>query len=168
MAEAAKKKTTPKPKELTDSQAIKQATELKISTVGDFKKRVQAIVQLPSGLVVKLRNPGGLSAFMGSSTIPNGLMPLVTKQLSKGGTEQDEAKILEEIDKDPQLVLQMSQMMDSVTLKCIVEPTIHEAPESEEDRSDDLLYVDEIDMSDKHYIYNWITSGVTELEPFRK
>ena len=64
-----------------DAQA---AEALKISPVGEFKTRMGGTMQLPSGLVVKTRNPGGLQAFLTGGTIPNHLMVIIKEALDKG------------------------------------------------------------------------------------
>jgi len=163
-----------------------KAEELKISTVGDFKKRISAVVELPSGAVVKLKNPGGLRVFMGKGKIPNSLLPIISQALDRGTTEGMGEELAQKLkDGDTELLDDMNQMMDSVTLMAVVEPPIlpvptqadveennrrfPEAPvEDPEDlRSEDLLYVDEFPDEDKQFIFAWITSGVKDLETFR-
>ena len=153
------------------TKAVKKATELKISTVGDFKKRLGGLTELPSGMVVRLSNPGGLAAFMGTSAIPNGLMPLVTKQLkaSKGDADKiNEEDLHKELENDPKLLQEMTVMIDHVAIRCIVEPQCHPTPKAGVERDEDLLYVDEIPMMDKQFVFSWLTTGVKDLEPFRK
>lgn len=149
--------------------AVKKATELKISPIGDFKKRIGGIIKLPSGLVVRYNNPGGLTAFMGSSTIPNGLMSIVNKSLKgSDNPEGEEAALIKEAEENPEFLEQMAQMLDSVAVRCIVEPFCNPIPAPGEVRADDKLYVDEIDLADKQFIFELITSGVNELNSFRK
>lgn len=161
--------TTPK-KTSTKASTAKEAVELKISPIGDFKKRLGGITELPSGLVVRLHNPGGLNAFMGSSTIPNGLMPLVSKQIknAKAGKGVDEVALGKEIEANPELMLQMTQMIDAIVIRCVVEPEVQPVPDDFGARNPDVLYVDELMGDDKQFIFKWLTSGVTDLEPFRK
>ena len=165
---------TPK-KTVAKTSAIKQANELKISTVGDFKKRIGGIFELPSGMVVRLRNPGGLAVFLSSGTIPNSLMSVVTKALknNQAGVDVENnpevaAELESIIDEDPQALAQMSIMMDSIAVKCMIEPLCHPVPADGEERSEDLLYADEVELQDKQFMFRWISSGVKDLEPFRK
>src|SRR3954453_22167561 len=62
----------------------KAAEERKISQIGDYKKRMGGIIELPSGFFVKVKNPGGLRAFMDSGSIPNSLMPIIQESLNRG------------------------------------------------------------------------------------
>lgn len=148
--------------------STKKATELKISPIGDFKKRLGGITELPSGLVVRLHNPGGLSAFLDNGAIPNSLMTVVTKHLKEDQAGVDEEGIMDEATTNPEFLEQMTKMMDSIAMKTIVEPVVNPLPGEGEKRSDELLYVDEIPFGDKQFIFEWITSGVKALEPFRK
>lgn len=163
---AAKKPTAKKP---TEADLVQEANTRKISPVGNFKKRLGGITELPSGEVVRLHNPGGLAAFLGTGTIPNGLMPLVQEQLSKSknNTPLNEEELSQKIEADPSLILEMSDMIDGVTIRCLVEPQCHPIPGLGEERSDDLLYVDEVSMGDKQFIFSWLVSGAKDLEPFR-
>lgn len=172
MAAKSPAKKTPKPQE--------------VSKVGDFKKRSGGLMELPSGLVAKLKNPGGLAAFAGTDTIPNSLMNIVSQSLdANSGKGVDQSKLVEQIKKDPETLNQMGNMLDSIALKTFVEPRLYPVPTDEalkvwnqehpdnmlshpeELRSDDRVYVDEVDTVDKQYIFQWITSGVADLERFR-
>lgn len=144
-----------------------RAKELKISQVGDFKKRLGGVMELPSGLIMKLRNPGGLSVFLSNGTIPNSLMEIIQGHIDAGqGVEPKDIATPEGM--DPKLLAEMIETLDSITMTCAVEPVIHPKPESEEDRADDKLYVDEIPDDDKMFIFQWVTGGTSDLETFRK
>jgi hypothetical protein len=176
---------------MASGNPAKKAAERKISQVGDFKKRVESIQELPSGLVVKLRNPGGLKAFIGSkngkNSIPNSLMPIIQKALKSGQGVDIEKELLKDGEMDMDLVQDMLGMMDGIAIQCLVEPRLYpeltqkdldkhneELPEDEqltdpeELRRDDRLYVDELPQDDKQFIFSWISSGVTDLESFRQ
>lgn len=147
-------------------KAQKDAELSRISQIGDFKKRIGGIFELPSGLVVKLRNPGGLSAFLDSENIPNALLAIVQKAL-KTGQKVDPEEFLSDDGIDAEMLKSVTFMFDAVAIKAMVEPRVHPAPETEDDRRDDMLYVDELPQDDKQFIFNWVTSGVKDLEPFR-
>lgn len=114
----------------------KAAEQRKISQVGDFKKRLGGIQELPSGLVVKLKNPGGLNAFISEGILPNALMEPIQTALAKGKkpTEQQVMGALAKdgkIDKDT--LADMMSMIDAVALKTIVEPKIFPIGQAEID-----------------------------------
>lgn len=150
------------------SKAAQEAEMMRISQIGDFKKRMGGTQELPSGFVVKVRNPGGLQAFMMNGTIPNSLMPIVKKALEGGKGMDPQEVIMKDGEIDPSLFAAMGDMMDGVALQCIVEPKIHPKPETEEDRRDDQLYVDELPLDDKQFLMQWVTGGTRDLETFRQ
>lgn len=163
----------------------KRAEQLRISQIGDFKKRMGGVMELPSGVVVKLRNPGGMQAFLGGGAIPNSLMPIVQKAL-KTGQNIDVSDVLQDGKFDEEVLSDMMAMMDNIALKTVVEPPVEAAPtqadvtawndshpgeevlKPEDLRSDDVLYIDEFPLEDKQYIMQWVSGGVTDLESFRK
>lgn len=151
----------------TTRKAAKEAEQRRISQIGDFKARMGGIQELPSGLTVKVRNPGGLQAFMMNGTVPNSLMPLIKEALAKGKGMDVKEAIMPDGEIDPNMFNAMSDMLDSVTMQCVVSPKIHAVPENEEDRSDEELYVDEIPTEDKQFLLQWVTGGTRDLEEFR-
>ena len=169
---------------MANRSTIKKAEEARISQVGDFKKRLGGIIELPSGLHVRWRNPGGLRAFLANGTIPNSLLPIIEKSLKqKQGV--DEAEMLDLI-KDADKVAEMMEMYDSVVMQCIKEPKLWPVPteedvkknnlehpdamveDPEELRYDDRLYVDELPDDDKMYMFQLVSGGVKDLETFRQ
>lgn len=162
-------------KKAATAAEVKKANELKISTIGDFKARLGGLMELPSGLVVRAHNPGGLNAFLEGGNIPNALMGSVSEALdmhksgSKAKTEEEqEAALLAKLKDEPEIMGDMLAMIDNVTMRVIVEPTVHPVPTDGVEREEDTLYVDEVPSQDKQFLFKWITSGVTDLEPFRK
>lgn len=146
----------------------KKAAEKKLSSVSEFKKKNTSVEELPSGMVVKLRNPGGLKAFLGTGDIPNSLMPIIQKALDKGKNVDIQNELMSDGKLDPKLLNDMMKMMDNVAVMTMVEPNLQPEPKSEEDRSDDTLYVDEVPDDDKQYIFSWISGDVKDLETFRE
>lgn len=164
--------------------AQKKAEERRISTIGDFKNRIGGIQELPSGLSVQFRNPGGLQAFMGNGTIPNSLMPLVKQALKDGDAPKPEDMLGADGEVDADLLADMVKMYDSVAMACIVKPRVHPVPtdsdvaawnrehpedpvEDPEDlRSDEKLYIDELPFDDKQFLLMLVTGGVKDLETF--
>lgn len=165
-----------KPKTSAEAKAI--------SSLEDFKGRRRGVFELPSGLVVKMKNPGGLQAFIANGTIPNSLLGIVQESL-KGAkinaTEQARAMA-----KDMDSLAEMMQLLDIVASQTIIEPPVRKTPTdddvtrynlmnpqatvtSPEDLRDDekYLYTDDIDELDKQFIMQWVTGGTRDLETFR-
>jgi hypothetical protein len=164
--------------------AEKKAEQRRISQIGDFKKRMGGEMELPSGLIVKVRNPGGMQAFLAEGLVPNVLMKIIQDGIKKGSAPSAE-EIMPEGELDPQLLGDMNKMLDAITIRTIVEPRI--APvitqadldrhnemngtsftDIEDIRSDDILYVDEIPMDDKQFLFQWIQGGTKDLKTFRQ
>lgn len=165
---------------------IQKAEEARISQIGDFKNRIGGTQELPSGFTVKVRNPGGLQAFLAGGTIPNSLMPLIQKALKSGKAPDAKEFLSKDGEVDPALLTDMFEMMDNIAVQCIVEPRIHpkltqadvekwnaENPDKrvsdpEDLRRADTLYVDELPMDDKQFLMQWIMGGTRNLETFRQ
>lgn len=169
-------------------KAAAKAEQARISQIGDFKSRVGGVIELPSGFIVRWRNPGGLRVFLASGKIPNALMPVVEKALKGGkGAQADmEETVVKQLNENPDMVKELMSMYDAVALKCIIEPKIYPVPDEamveawnaahpddpvddpEDLRYEDRLYVDEVPDDDKAYLFGLISGGVKDLETFRR
>lgn len=168
-------------------KAERIAQRAQISQVGDFKQRLGGLMELPSGVKVITRNPGGLKAFMTGSNIPNSLMLVIQNGLKSGQAPKAE-DIMPEGKLDAELLEGMTVLLDNVTMTTIVEPPIHAIPtqddveawnknpankddqvQTPEDlRDDEIVYVDEIPDIDKQFLLQWVSGGTRDLERFRR
>ncbi len=144
--------------------ATRAAEDPVIADVTSWKKP-PAPVQLPSGNWVMIRR-AGMRAFLASGLIPNALMAVVQQAL-ESGKEPDEKKLMEEVMGNPEKLAEFMGMLDAAAVYSMVQPRVYPAPASEEDRREDLLYVDELDEADKMAIFQMSTEGVIDLEGFR-
>lgn len=141
--------------------------EAKPTAISDFKKKAGGIMELPSGAFVKVRNPGGMKAFLEAGIVPNSLMTIVNNALETG-TQPDMSKLSgEDGQMDEKTLNEMLELMDNITIMVVKDPVISPAPGSEDDRSDDELYIDELDTEDKMFLFQWATGGTRDLEQFR-
>jgi hypothetical protein len=172
----------------TSGNPAKKAEQLQISQVGDFKKRLGGVMQLPSGVVVKVKNPGGMRAFLTTGLIPNSLMGVIKEALEGKGTEEFTGKefLNEEGGLDTDTMNDMMALLDSIAVKCIVQPKVHAVPTTEdllvwnvdhpdeqlddpdELRDEEKLYADELPEDDKMFIFQWLTGGTNDLATFRE
>lgn len=169
----------------TRSKAAK-AEELRISQIGDFKSRLGGIMELPSGLIVRAKNPGGLRVFMSSGVIPNSLMVIIQKGM-KTGQKVTTEEFMPDGKIDDKMMNDMNILLDAIATKTVVEPKIWPAltdndlakynaaqpddqkiDDVEELRRDDRLYVDELPEDDKQFLFQWISGGTRDLEEFRR
>lgn len=136
----------------------------KVSDASAWKKR-PSIVTLPSGNNMRIRR-ASLQQFLVGGMIPNSLMSIVQESIKTGNSRSVDDE-LKEIMNDPGKLAELMELMNSVTIFCALEPRVHPAPESEDDRDEALLYVDELDEADKTFIFNTAIGGTAELEQFR-
>lgn len=165
----------------------------RISSAADFKKQITAVdLDLPSGNTV-LANRIGMKSFLETGTIPDYLTPIVQKIIREKQFLPPEKE--KELATDPQAIKSTQEMLDRALVLTVVQPKVHMPPGCEvcgkyldyndkdvhnrkgdkfdhdfiqEERDDDLLYADEVDMEDKMFIFNWSVGGGTDLTEFRE
>lgn len=165
-----------------------KAEQMRISQIGDFKQRMGGTIELPSGFMIRWRNPGGLRAFLTNGSIPNSLMNIVESALKSGkGVDEGMTKdVMKQLQDNPDMLSDLMKMYDTVALKSFIEPKLYPVPDEamveawnaahpddpvddpEDLRYEDRLYVDEIPDDDKAYLFQIISGGVKDLETFRQ
>lgn len=146
-----------------------------VTSVQEWKKSSNPKpLQLPSGKTC-LARPAGVEAFLQAGIIPNSLMKIISKALSKDkkSEEVDMAELMADVAENPKMLEEVFGMADAVTIYCVIEPAVQPIPPLNEDgtpgaRDDDLLYVDEVDSEDKLFILSFGMGGSRDLEAFRK
>lgn len=128
----------------------------------DWKAKAHADLPLPSGNTCRVRRIS-LETLMSRGSIPNSLMGIVKKAFEG---KRPEAKDLQEL--DAAAISDTFRLYDIVTVACVVEPAVSMPPEDDKDRDDDTLYVDEVDMEDKAFIFQWAVGGTADVEKFRQ
>lgn len=141
------------------------------STAASWKRNRGEDLELPSGNVALVKRPG-ITKFISEGCVPDPLMGVVDRAVKrgKGLPLQEQQAIL----KDPEKIRAMEEMMDKVLCLVVVEPKVvmgtddegNEIPESE--RSEDVIYADEVDMDDKVFIFNFAVGGTRDLARFRR
>lgn len=151
----ARKTTEPKP----------EPANLTPTPVAAWKSKTQPYpLELPSKNVCLVK-PVGPEAFLTSGTIPNMLQPLVEEAIRSGkGLPPDKAA---ELVADPSMLPQMMEMVDQLVCFAVVEPQI-QMPPPPGLRDDSTLYIDEVNMEDKWFIFNHAVGGTRDLERFRR
>lgn len=139
-------------------------------------------LELPSGNVCLARAPG-IQTFIQEGLFPNSLLKVVQETLLSGETELDTEKIMSSVVGDrndmESMLKTMTEMADKVTVFCVVEPRVMPAQVADDstpgglrtlsmaERDPEMLYVDDVDLQDKLYIFNWAVGGPAQLEKFR-
>lgn len=135
------------------------------SSVSDWKQKREPTL-LPSGKYMVLKHTS-LAMFLQTGVIPNSLMQMIQSAMSdKTGkkVEIEVAKLLEQ----PEGLKDLFEAVDAFICATALEPKVHPTPADGDDRKDDLLYADEIDLEDKMFVFTSAVGGVDEVAPFRK
>lgn len=148
----------------------------KVSSAKDWKKSSSGLgliheVSVPSGNVARLRRPG-MDTFIKLGMIPNSMMSIIQRNITKAqrGQEPDEASVAAELAKlieDPEKIADILGLADKVLCYCAVEPKVSMPPDDPDERDNDVLYADEVDMDDKMFIFSWAVGGAEDLASFR-
>lgn len=134
-----------------------------VTTAKDWKGRANQAVELdlPSGNTALVRNPG-MQAFLQAGIVPNELMGIIMSAI-----EKEEMPDLESMQTDPEKLKSVLTLFDNILVYCVVEPAVLPVPTEGVTRDEDLLYVDEVDMEDKMFIFQYAVGGTKDLEKFR-
>jgi len=135
-----------------------------IASPQDFKKKSRTTLALPSGLIVRVKKMDSLKLLMSEGEIPNNLIKYVNLAIQDGVV--NEKDLAEELDLGD--LQQIQQLMDRITIECWVEPRIYPVPDDEANRIDDQLYIDEVDLEDKMFVFQWVMGGDADVERFRQ
>lgn len=140
------------------------------SSPQDFKKKrkVGELLTLPSGLTIKVRSVDLVSLVV-SGKVPNALLTTIQSHLSplEGDTTLDDAtKIAESM--SPEELSETFSLMDTLVIAMAMEPEVHKVPENENERDENLLYVDELGSEDKLFMFKWSQEGLESANRFPK
>lgn len=152
-----------------------RTTSKKVSSAKGWKKNKTTELEVPSGNVcLVIRKP--LDTFLKEGRIPNPLLPIVMKAVGGDVSEDDlkaelndyveSAKEKPEVAQD--MITSMTELVDAVVIDCVLEPRVSPALLAGEEYDEDILYVDEVDMDDKMFIFNFVVGGAGDLERFRE
>jgi hypothetical protein len=148
------------------------------------KRRQQGPLQLPSGMYARLRRPG-MDHFLSAGYLPDSLKTIITEEIASASrkpsrkvVEAAQAMSLEEI---ASWVAAMDRVAEHVFLEPVVRwhqrPAMGGAVDSkgnavyedipEDERDEDCLYTDELEVEDKQFAFQYAVGGSADLERFR-
>lgn len=158
----AAKKTTGR---VTPKKFKEQLSAADVSDFSEWKKDNEPVpVRVPSGNVALLRQVD-IRKFMSEGIMPNSLLPIVQEAMdAKTAPKQ---KKIEQLAANPETIREMMDFLDKVALLCVVKPDLTPAPPEGEERDSSVLYVDDVDVEDKVFIFQWAVGGTSDLESFR-
>lgn len=136
-----------------------------VTTAKDWKNRANQAteLELPSGNTALVRNPG-MQTFLQSGIVPNELMGVILHAIDKGEMPDLENFAADDQAEKLRLIVELA---DNITIYCVVEPPVFAPPAAGEARDKDTLYVDEVDIDDKMFIFQFAVGGTKDLEQFR-
>ena len=160
-----------KPKSGNPAKAALQA-----SKAAEWKAASKpAPLELPSGHVALVKMPG-LAKLLAEGLISDSLTPMAQKAIDsangKKAVGMSDAE-MEEMARDPQKLSAAFDTFDKVLCYSVVEPKVHYYKDEdgviipEEDRDEDELYSDEVDLQDKIFVFTVVAGGSKDLEKFR-
>lgn len=150
-----------------------------VSTAEQWKSAsaVGVALTVPSGQTALVKAPGGMQAFIVDGKIPNSLLPIVEQAL-KSGEAPDMTELKDKVlgeDGDLTVLTEMMDFMDTIILETVLKPELHPVPKDGEgnplpasQRDANLLYIDDVDMEDRVFIFNYQVGGVKDVERFRE
>lgn len=149
----------------------------KVTSASAWKGKKGTDLELPSGNVCRVRNPG-MDYFIRAGIIPDSLTGMVRQMISgKGDVELTD---LVKTDDDLQ---KLFGVVDDILIEVVLEPVVNPVPmrtvENDEgkevrepvpfaERDEDKLYVDEVDFDDKIFVFQFACGGTRDLEKFRE
>jgi hypothetical protein len=135
------------------------------TTAREWKQKRGADLPVPSGNVALVRLLGP-EVLMRKGSMPDSLLPIVEAAVREGKGMPPQK--MAELASDPEKLDEILVLIDHVVVEAVIEPRVAPAPENEDDRRPDVLYVDEVEWEDKIFIFNFVVGGTRDLETFRK
>lgn len=138
-------------------------------------------LEMPSGQLAQVRRPG-VQQLIAIGVLENadGLSAIVDKKhikRVKGKAEIDGQSLL----KDPKNILNLMQMVDKITARMVVRPAVREPfveyeedgqtkrrPLRDEEREQGVVYTDNIEFTDRMFIFQFAVGGSADLNQFRE
>lgn len=163
------------------------------TSASSYRQKNQELTELPSGAFAKLRRPG-MERFLGAGYLPDTLRSEMEKQIASASGKKASSGIAELAGKlSVEDMAEWMNAMDRIVCEVFVEPKVvwHKRPVMaqaegqpaavmtdaagkpkyedipDEDRDEEALYTDELDMEDKQFCFQYGVGGTTDLTRFR-
>lgn len=182
---AAKKAAVTSAKQAGAARRTARTSGLKPTSASAWKAKAAEGYELtvPSGNVALVR-PVGMQAFLDQGLIPNSL-----REIAMEAIKGKKAPEINTEDLDTEQITNMMQLFDSVTVYCVLQPEVLPVPLwTEEDQAEglcgedqvgqpvpykqreevDALWVDDVIMEDKQFIFQFACGGTRSVEQFRE
>lgn len=139
----------------------------KASSAADFKKKPEPI-ELPSGLFMVVKKTS-LAGFIQSGHIPNSLLKTIQGAVDarKSNGQVDEQQAITAMIGDKDQLAELFMAVDKFVVGVALEPRVYFPPENDEDRDDEIVYIDDLEDDDKMFLFQRALGGASDLESFR-
>lgn len=153
------------------------------ATWGSKKKSSTFELDLPSGNTVLCKRVD-MPTLLASGAFPDTLMSIVSEKIETATGQNDTPKemdpaVVKGVLEDPKKLGELFDAIDKIVPLVVAQPTVenHKRPIAEgsvelevipdEERDDDVVYTDAIDLEDKMFIFQYAVGGTREVEDFR-
>lgn len=141
------------------------------SAKSEFKKKSAGqSLELPSGLVAVVRRLG-VTTLLAENIMGDELTSLAQDAVdkAKGGKVPQSEALRDDVLNDPARITAMLEAFDKVVVRSWIDPKVFPAVDvAEDERDEETLYADEIDLADKIFTFNWVAGGSSDLTRFRQ
>ncbi len=169
----ASRTTTPRNKQLAAKK-----TKKGVSSASDFKKKDKGIeLELPSGEVCLIKRPG-VEGLIADGVFSDRLLPVIQKSIDAAKGGKSSSVDIDGVMADTKLMADIMQTYDKVCAKVVIAPKVvlhrretepgvwEDIPD--EERDDEKVYTDEVDLDDKIFIFQFVMGGSDDLARFRE
>lgn len=172
------KRTSPQDRK-KKQQTKKRVTSAKAWRAGSAINQ-EFILTLPSGNVATVIRPG-LESMVANGDIPDALLDIAQGAIDKGQGKRPDQELDEKTAADfagnPEKWGLMLDSVDRIATRIMKEPVVAYAKRKiegtdewevipEEDRFEDVLYTDEIELDDKFFVFDFACGDSADLERF--
>jgi len=124
----------------------------------------------PQGLMEAgiLENVDTLTAMIQKMiTKSQGKKPQDRKRKGAQDNEITDADVVELL-KRPEDLAEIMGVVNKAVIHCVVEPKLYNPPEDPKERVEGQVYIDQVDLNDRMFIFNYVVGGTRDLETFRE
>jgi hypothetical protein len=167
-------------------QDFKKKKPKQIATAASWGKKKQSTtvdLDLPSGNTVLVKRVD-LPTLLASGAFPDSLMAIVSDKIGSATGKPDapkevDAEKVKEVANDPKQLAELFEAVDKIVPLVVAQPVVeyHKRPADpdsnemeiipDEDRDEEVVYTDDVDLMDKMHIFQFAVGGTREVETFR-
>lgn len=143
-------------------------SNIKVTAWGKNKGGELHELTVPSGQDCLVRRPGVEPLIeIGLLDKVDGLTGLVDQKHIKR-VKGEKSVDIDSLAKDKDSLLNVIKTVNDIIVHVVVEPEVLPVPEEGTKRDPESVYVDDIDLNDKMFIFNYAIGGTSDLEQFRQ